>query len=221
MRQGKKIMVENSATVYDREYYHKHHSGLLDLNLEQVPSFKLIKRWLNLESGDLVLDAGSGIGYLLDYVSIPEARGIGVDFSLVALRSAIDRYPDLNFVNGNLLDLSFKDDSFDKIFCFNVIEHLKEQDPLVRELYRVLKVGGILVIGTNMKYAICNLIYKLFIRDHTHEKEITVSQFSQLIGSYFRITEVEKSSCVTRFSDSINSIFHRFLRADVIIQARK
>lgn len=207
--------------AYDELYYRTHHSSLFDLNLDLIPSFSLAKKWLNAQPGEVIFDAGCGIGYLLNYVCLSVGRGIGVDFSHEAINQAANHYPKLNLVSGDLLRLSFRDNYFDKIICFNVIEHLQSQDKLLSELRRVLKQDGILVIGTNMKYAPCNLLYKLFKGDQTHEKELTISQFVSLVGRYFRVRATKKSSCVYRFTRPVNWIFHHLLRADIVLWAVK
>ncbi len=207
--------------AYTEGYYQSHHGALPAYDLDTIPSFYWSKRLLDPRAGDIVLDAGTGIGYLLDYVCTPGSRGVGVDFSAAALKLAKRQYPELDLLREDLFRLSFRSDSFDRILCYNVIEHTRDQERLLKELHRVLKPGGILVIGTNMKYAACNLLYKLLIRDHTHERELTVARFRRLVGRYFRVISTRKSSCVYRFPPAVNWVFHHLLRADIIIQARK
>jgi len=45
----------------------------------------------------------------------------------------------------------FNDDTFDTIICFQVIEHIKRDDILLREIYRVLKPGGVCLLSTPNK----------------------------------------------------------------------
>jgi SAM-dependent methyltransferase len=207
--------------AYDENYYRSHHGPLSKYDLDTIPSFYWSRELLNAGAGDIVLDAGTGIGYLLNYLCEPGIRGVGVDFSPAALRLAKKEYAHLDFFREDLGSLSFKDNSFDRILCYNVIEHMRDQERLLRELHRVLKPGGMAVIGTNMKYSVCNLLYKLLIRDHTHENELTVARFRRRVGEYFQVESVRKSSCVYRFPPAINRVFHCLLRADIIIQARK
>ena len=51
-------------------------------------------------------------------------------------------------IQGDLLHLPIKDESVDTIVCTGVIEHVREPDSAVKEIYRVLKAGGCAFIET-------------------------------------------------------------------------
>ncbi|MFA6095236.1 MAG: class I SAM-dependent methyltransferase [Candidatus Paceibacterota bacterium] len=51
-------------------------------------------------------------------------------------------------VHGDLLAAPFPDNSFDCIFCFETIEHVKDPFKAVSEMRRMLKPGGMLVAST-------------------------------------------------------------------------
>ena len=51
-------------------------------------------------------------------------------------------------IQGDLLYLPIKDESVDTIVCTGVIEHVREPDSAVKEIYRVLKAGGCAFIET-------------------------------------------------------------------------
>ena len=50
------------------------------------------------------------------------------------------------FYNG--LDLLFESNTFDSIVCFEVLEHVFEPERIVKEMYRVLKPGGKIILTT-------------------------------------------------------------------------
>lgn len=54
----------------------------------------------------------------------------------------------LNVHQGLLEEAAFAGASFDTVTLLEVIEHLKEPLPLLREIQRILKPGGILLVGT-------------------------------------------------------------------------
>jgi ubiquinone/menaquinone biosynthesis C-methylase UbiE len=106
-----------------------------------------------LVSGRECLDDGCGTGYGSHYL-VKRARArsvVGVDLSKEAIDFARRHYrhPALAFHQMNCLELTFPDETFDVVVSFDVIEHVskEDQDSFVRETRRVLRKGGILLIG--------------------------------------------------------------------------
>lgn len=57
---------------------------------------------------------------------------------------------DLNRINMGK-KLPFKDNSFDYVYCADVLEHFPEPLPILRELYRICNIGGIIEIRFPME----------------------------------------------------------------------
>jgi dolichol-phosphate mannosyltransferase len=89
-----------------------------------------------------ILDVGCGSSRILR--DLPGA--VGVDVSLSKLRY-MSRYG-RPLVQGSILALPFRDGAFETVVCSEVIEHVAERDLPLRELARVNKRGGTLVLGT-------------------------------------------------------------------------
>jgi len=95
-----------------------------------------------------ILDAGCGDGVLTKYfVRIPGARVVGVDYNPLRLKRARKNVPNAAFKAGDLLDLPFKSNSFDVVVAHHVLEHIKDEVTVLRELSRVVKRKGIIIIG--------------------------------------------------------------------------
>lgn len=103
-----------------------------------------------LPSRPSYLDIGCGDGSLtIKVASIIEALEIyGVDVDESALARAIERGITALKCNLDEEPLPFTNDSFDLITAFEVIEHLNNPQRMLREAFRVLKEGGIIVIET-------------------------------------------------------------------------
>src|SRR4030042_3032670 len=125
--------------LYTGDYYSNHTDHYQKLDLALIPSFTWIKNALHPLRNEKILDAGCGTGYLLNFITSKTAVGIGIDISEDAINTARNRYPHLIFKTGELTKLPFADNSFDKIICFNVIEHIGDQDKSIQELVRILK----------------------------------------------------------------------------------
>lgn len=99
-----------------------------------------------------VLDAGSGNGYFSWLAYQSGARVVAMNFEQGQVDKARDylvgyRHADpsrLQFERANLYDLSKETRRFDEIICYEVLEHLKRDEMVVREFHRILKPGGVL-----------------------------------------------------------------------------
>lgn len=103
--------------------------------------------------GARILDIGAGRGELLGLLlrSLP-ARAFACDYQPGSF--ALPAVP-IEQVDLNTDALPYPGDSFDLVTCSEVIEHVENYYLLLREAYRVLKKGGLLVVTTpnvlNMK----------------------------------------------------------------------
>jgi SAM-dependent methyltransferase len=101
-----------------------------------------------IPSGHLILDAGAGDSRYRslfkgrDYVGVDAAVGKGLEYG------GLDALSDL-------AALPFPDKTFDAALCMNVLEHVRQPDVCLREIYRVLKPQGIVY-----------LLVPLFAREH-------------------------------------------------------
>jgi 2-polyprenyl-3-methyl-5-hydroxy-6-metoxy-1,4-benzoquinol methylase len=121
-----------------RRFYPPDAEGELERRL-----LKVIHRWFR--PGDRVLDAGCGSGSLFTYdLRGRAARIVGVDVERELAGNPNIEEP----VLGDLAALPFRDQTFDLIICKHVLEHLEHPPAAFRELARVLRPQGRLVILT-------------------------------------------------------------------------
>ena len=104
---------------------------------------------LNLKPGARILDAGSGNGSLAFLLArfLPDAHIVGVDITPKLVADAQTQAAALGFTNvefreGDALNLQFADASFDAAVCQTLLIHLADAAGAVREMSRVLKPGG-------------------------------------------------------------------------------
>jgi len=96
------------------------------------------------EQPRLILDAGCGTGGTLSHL-----RGMGELWGCDVAPEALQECRERGFENLNacpVQTLDFPDDRFDVVVSCDVIEHVAEDDEAMREMARVLRPGGILVL---------------------------------------------------------------------------
>jgi SAM-dependent methyltransferase len=94
-----------------------------------------------------ILDLGTSTGTNLRMLREAGFRNVvGVDPSEEALRWCRTKHLD-NVVKGDITQLPFPDGQADLVLATDVIEHLADDRPAIREIVRVLKPGGVVLIA--------------------------------------------------------------------------
>jgi len=115
---------------------------------------RAVMRLLAPRPGERVLDVGCGIGYYVFELATRhgcEAYGVDLDAHDIALARRIAGAlpaPGAHFAVDDGRDLEYPTNSFDAVLLCEVIEHVREDVALLRELHRVLVPGGRLLITT-------------------------------------------------------------------------
>jgi SAM-dependent methyltransferase len=116
------------------------------------------------------LDIGCGSSRIIS--SMPEAVALDINASRLRYVSKTNR----KLVNASAGALPFKDESFGCVICSEVIEHTEEQ-AVFEEMRRVLRDGGILVVGTpdygRPAWPLIERVYAMVHRGGYAEEHIT------------------------------------------------
>lgn len=123
-------------------------------------------------SGKHVLDLACGTGRIIPKLLEKKADITGIDVSAEMLKIAQKKFPKAKFLQGNMEQLPFTENSFDLVIAAFAIVHLKSLDKVFGEVYRVLKDNGIFVLtNINQKKA----------------PKLKMGRESIVIGSYYHI----------------------------------
>lgn len=122
--------------------------------LDQASSLADLLHWDTVFSpGSRVLEAGCGVGAQTVTIaqSNPGARILSVDVSassLTAARSRVDRADlgNVSFLQADIFNLPFPEQSFDHVFVCFVLEHLNDPLAALDRLKRLLKSGGTITV---------------------------------------------------------------------------
>lgn len=102
-------------------------------------------------SNKSVGDVACGTGYGTDILSLNKAKNvIGIDISLDAINYAkkYHKHKNNNFICSSAHSTPLKENELDVLVSFETLEHLENEDELLNEFQRILKVDGTLVIST-------------------------------------------------------------------------
>ncbi|MGM0787028.1 MAG: class I SAM-dependent methyltransferase [Thermodesulfobacteriota bacterium] len=115
---------------------------------------------LGIRPGDYILDMGCGEGrHVCRACECPDTKVAGADISFTDLcraREKINLHEQYGgFFNGrswglynaSILDLPFRDNSFERVICSEVMEHIGDEKRAAGELCRVLKPSGTLAVS--------------------------------------------------------------------------
>lgn len=99
-----------------------------------LPKIKFITRNIELNKNSTLLDVGCGNGFFT--CRLAELADVtGLDFSEQMLRIN----PHHKLIRGNAENLPFGDNSFDVVFCSNMLHHLERPEKAIAEMKRVAK----------------------------------------------------------------------------------
>lgn len=167
--------------------------------------------------GKRILEVGAGSGRdsielarrgaqvtVLDYV--PSSLG-------VVAANARAAGVDLDYICGDGTCMPFPEGTFDVVFHQGLMEHFKDERPLLRDNRRVLKTGGHVVIDVPQKWHIYTVGKKILIALDKWfagwETQYSIRELSDLVES-------ENFTVVHRFGDwMIPGFFYRALRYSV------
>jgi SAM-dependent methyltransferase len=108
-----------------------------------------------------VLEVGSGLGFFLDAC---EDLGISAEGCDIVERAVRFANRQKRRVRLGTLDCYYRNESFDAIFAFNLIEHLPHPKDFLAAAHRILKPGGTLVLETPIQEGLFHRLARVGFR---------------------------------------------------------
>ena len=126
--------------------------------------------------GDEVLECACGTGAISAAIAPVCARLVATDYSegmLKQARKKLARFPHVVVEQADITDLHYADDSFDAVVAGNVIHLLPEPGDALKELKRVVRPGGTIIVPTYVipKKRVHTMFLRLISRFGVHFQE--------------------------------------------------
>ncbi len=118
--------------------------NLMKLSLQDI-DFDQIAR--EFEGERRILDIGCATGLLLNHLRLQGWETEGVEICKASADYARDQF-NLSVHDTNLFECSFPNDHFPVIHFSHVIEHVPAPSDFLKEVYRILKPGGYIIVTT-------------------------------------------------------------------------
>ncbi|MEM8529619.1 MAG: class I SAM-dependent methyltransferase [Chloroflexota bacterium] len=179
-----------SAHKYVTSTVHAQGSDLLRMvELAQLPGM------------ECVLDVATGGGHTARAFAHQVSQVVAYDITfemLDAARSFVyqQQVTDMHFCSGDAAYLPFQDNSFDCVTTRIAAHHFANPEPFVKEVARVLRPQGILLINDNMvpddqELDMCMNRFEQW-RDPSHIRAYTTKEWQQWIeGAELQVTQIE------------------------------
>lgn len=163
LKRKKKILVSNVVDVVWTRY-------VVESSTLPYPVRRVEYPWAifnaKLEKTMKILDVGSGVSLFPVYLASKGHDVTSIDPDIILMERLSPKLAEychtkIQYILGDVTNLEFKDNTFDRVFCISVIEHLEEEIidgnymnwhkknldvKAIGELLRVLKPGGLLIL---------------------------------------------------------------------------
>ncbi|OGY54404.1 MAG: hypothetical protein A3C82_01440 [Candidatus Wildermuthbacteria bacterium RIFCSPHIGHO2_02_FULL_47_12] len=148
--------------------------------------FGRVKRYLNPQPQEKILEIGCGRGYTTKKVQRIAPQTFGIDLNAKAIQNGVAQ--NLRVMNAEALE--FADNTFDKIYSFHTIEHIPNVAKALGEMARVLKPGGRILLaypaepirGMFSMFAAAVLLKNPFRSREIHLHKLSPAVIQQLVS---------------------------------------
>jgi SAM-dependent methyltransferase len=165
---------------FTRERYVPELKG--DIELEHLHRYLMATE---VATGKIVLDIASGEGYGSAILAKVAEKVFGVDVSVDSVSHAREHYQEQNieFIVGSCDRIPLPNSSVDLVVSYETIEHHEKHEEMIREIKRVLRPGGALIISSPDKYNYS--VYPNYNNPY-HVKELFEKEFKLLLENNFK-----------------------------------
>lgn len=166
--------MENNFTIEDVRYFWNKVANIYESSNEQFKTTHLQRfqesiKYLDLKMNQKVLNIWSRTGLAIPYLrqKCPKIELVNLEVSPEFIKIAQKKFLNEKFIETDLENLPFPNNYFNQILSLETLEHAPKPLVFIKELHRVLKPNGLLVMSCPPATAEFPLkVYELFFTNH-------------------------------------------------------
>ena len=142
-------------------------AGMYDARYAEEQEAKYHAALTSMKPAGLVLDVGCGTGLLFSHVASQSEQVVGVDISkklLLQVKERVDKPRNAELVQADADHLPFKNDLFNAVFAFTVLQNMPKPNETLMEIRRSAAQGSCVVVTGLKKVfsteALTNLLHE-------------------------------------------------------------
>jgi 2-polyprenyl-3-methyl-5-hydroxy-6-metoxy-1,4-benzoquinol methylase len=179
---GQMKQADTQQFDYSTDYFEKMASGWNRISFPIIAPFA--REGLALFSPESILDVGCGNGIYGNVLRENRAKLFGIDMSPESVE--LCKSGGYNHViQCPAQRIEYGDEKFDMVFSSEVLEHVEDYEQMLKEIHRVLKPGGGLILTTT---CYCTSIYQFLYNRRGGMRELAVNLVRYVEG-FFSVKE--------------------------------
>ena len=201
------FVLKTDLAVYD-QFYAEVYDGITDRDKTcQRELYEIVKMTEPDTKNSTILDIGCGTGCMVAELVDAGYNAYGLDKSKAMLDIAEAKYPNLSFINGDVMEsMAFENGLFSHILCTNfTIYEIPDKTAFFRNCYHWLKPNGYLVVHLVDKEKFSARTFKDSVMD---------------LGAFYRSMQYpskeRKTSTTAEFIDYVYNATYEF-KQDIVV----
>ncbi|MHA1397819.1 MAG: class I SAM-dependent methyltransferase [Candidatus Heimdallarchaeaceae archaeon] len=172
---------DETAEIYDQRY-------------EKIQLQKYIEVFEKIDITDshIILDLGGGTGLLEQFLGVNAAKIFNCDLSFRMLQIGKKKQRNSSFILADSELLPFKEEAFETITSFSMIQNVENPSQVIKQCKEVLKNDGVMIFTALKKNFSLEELEEVFLK----EKMLIESSWPLTIEDYAIIAKKKESSKV-------------------------
>ena len=151
-----KYWLQSFEDIAKNYYWESKYDSLSFITYNFLSRRESVIKLINGANHELVLDLGCGTGEYYEALSNCTKSYIGLDYSSSMISRAKNKYNNIGlkpkFIVGSGVKIPFDDNKFDMVCAIGYIQYFIDPSQTLKEISRVLKPGGSLIIQSFQNY---------------------------------------------------------------------